>query len=364
MRPHSRALSQPVMNAIGGSSSTPRADRAVPEGIRITKVGLWYILFTLIVAIAATNTGNNALYLVWSAMLAVLIVSGVVSRQNVRRLAVALEPPSEVFANRPFGLRLSVENRGRFWPRWFLLVSVLRDGQPWLLPHLPCRGAGRGDLEVSMPRRGLQRLSAVHVASLFPFGLFRKGSRYAVDLELIVFPQLFDAASGAAPEQGELGSRPHRRRGWGHDLHALRAFRPGDDPRGIHWKQTARTGDLIYTEREAEENRRLAILFDNGVGDLGDPARAERFEHLVSEAATSAIDYLGRGFEVELVTRDQACAFGSGSRQRRALLEVLALVEARPRQGAPLASSDPRAPALRLGLESRLAAVAGREVPA
>ncbi len=328
-----------------------RADRAVPEGIRITKVGLWYILFTLIVAIAATNTGNNALYLVWSAMLAVLVVSGVVSRQNVRRLAVSLEPPTEVFANRPFGLRLQVSNLGRLWPRWFLLVSVLRTGQPWLVPFLPCRGVGRGDLEVSIPRRGLHRLKAAHVASLFPFGLFRKGSRYAVDLELIVFPELFAAASGAAPEQGELGHRPHRRRGWGHDLHALRAFRPGDDPRGIHWKQTAKTGDLVFTEREAEENRRLAILFDNGVGELADAARAERFERLVSEAATTALDYLGRGFEVELVTRGESCAFGNGPRHRRALLEVLALVEARPREGAPLASSDPRSPTLRLALE-------------
>ena len=66
-----------------------RPARPVPEGIRITKVGLWYVLITLVVAIAATNTGNNALYLVWSVMLAVLVVSGVVSRQNVRGLAVA-----------------------------------------------------------------------------------------------------------------------------------------------------------------------------------------------------------------------------------------------------------------------------------
>ncbi len=323
----------------------------MPEGIRITKVGLWYILFTLLVAIAATNTGNNALYLVWSAMLGVLVVSGVVSRQNVRRLAVSLEPPAEVFASRPFGLRLRVTNCGRFWPRWFLLVSVLRDGQPWLVPYLACGAAGRGDLEVSIPRRGIHPLGAVHVASLFPFGLFRKGSRYATDLELLVFPEIFAAASAAAPEQGDLGSRPHRRRGWGHDLHALRSFRPGDDPRGIHWKQTAKTGGLVFTEREAEENRRLAILFDNGVGELGDPARAERFERLVSEAATAALDFLGRGFEVELITRGETCAFGSGPRQRRAVLEALALVGGAPRQATPLASSDPRAATLRLALE-------------
>src|SRR5687767_9120055 len=44
----------------------------VPEGIRITKVGLWYVLLTVLVGAAATNTGNNALYLVLAAMLALL----------------------------------------------------------------------------------------------------------------------------------------------------------------------------------------------------------------------------------------------------------------------------------------------------
>ena len=48
--------------------------RPVPEGIRITKVGLWYVLFTVIVGVAATNTGNNALYLVLAVMLALLVV--------------------------------------------------------------------------------------------------------------------------------------------------------------------------------------------------------------------------------------------------------------------------------------------------
>lgn len=327
------------------------APRPIPEGIRITKVGLWYILLTLVVAIAATNTGNNALYMVWSVMLAALIVSGVVSRQNVRGLAVELEPPLEIFANRPFGMRFALANLGRFWPRWFLLFTVVRTGRPWLLPHLPRRGTGRGELEMSLPRRGLHRMRSVHVSSLFPFGLFRKGARYPVELELMVFPELFAAASTELSQSGDQGNEPIRRAGWGHDLHSLRRFRHGDDPRSIHWKRSARSGHLIYMEREAEESRRLSILFDNGAGELADEAAADRFERLVSEAATAAADYLARGFEVELVTRDGRLPFAGGPRQRLAILEALALVEPRPRQRTPLAARDPRAPQLRLAME-------------
>jgi len=325
--------------------------RPVPEGIRITKVGLWYILITLVVAVAATNTGNNALYMVWAVMLAVLVVSGFVSRQNVRHLAVRLEVPDEIFANRPFTVRFTLNNRGRLWARWFLIFSVTTAGKPYLLPYLPRRGKGRGELEMSLPKRGWYEFRAVHVASLFPFGLFRKGTRYPVGMKSLVYPEIFPAATSGPEQQGELGHLAVRRPGWGHDLHALRGFRSGDDPRGIHWKQSARTGNLIYMVREAEETRRLSILLDNGVGELSDEAIRRRFERLVSEAATAAIDYLGRGHEVELVARNRTVPFGGGARQRLVLLEALALLEEAPAGAAPLVGSDLHAPQLRLALE-------------
>ena len=60
--------------------------RPVPEGIRITKVGLWFVLFTVIVGVAATTTGNNALYLVLSAMLALLVVSAILIYNRLVKL--------------------------------------------------------------------------------------------------------------------------------------------------------------------------------------------------------------------------------------------------------------------------------------
>ena len=46
--------------------------------IRVTNLGLGFILMTLVVAIGATNTGNNGLYLVLAGMLAAMVVSGVI----------------------------------------------------------------------------------------------------------------------------------------------------------------------------------------------------------------------------------------------------------------------------------------------
>lgn len=325
--------------------------RPVPEGIRITTVGLWFVLLSILVAIAATNTGNNALYTVLAAMFAVLIVSGLLSRENVRGLEVELGSPGELFANRPFSLGFTLKSRARLFPRWFLLFTVSRSAQPLLVPYLPRRGRSVGQIEMLIGARGRHRIPFAHVSSLFPFGFFRKGVRYPAELELLVFPEIFPAAGTQLKDVDRSGEEASRRAGQGHGLYALRQYRYGDDPRGIHWKQTARTGSMVYMEREAEHSRRLSILFDNGVGDLPDEVSRNRFERLVSEAATTALEHLFRGYEVELVMRDHVLGFAGGARQRLAILEALALVTPGPRRFDPLLSSDPRAPQLRVHLE-------------
>jgi len=324
--------------------------RGTPEGIRITKVGLWFVLLTVVVAIAATNTGNNSLYLVLASMLALLVVSGVVSRWNLGRLSVSLAAPLDLFARRPAVLGFTVRNDSRHLPRWLLLFSVAPRGPVRLVPHLPPGATARGTLELIFPRRGRQRIDSAHLASLFPLGFFRKGMRYPLGVELLVYPELFAAGEVELEPSGLVGDRSAPRAGWGHELHALRPFRKGDDPRAIHWKKSAQTGALVFQERETEESLRLSIVLDNAVGRLASEAERERFERLVSEAATAAVDHLERGFEIELLTRDLRLPFGSGARQRRAALEALALVEPAPRQRAPLGAGDPTARELRLAM--------------
>lgn len=330
--------------------------RPVPEGIRITKVGLWYVLFTVIVGVAATNTGNNALYLVLAVMLSLLVVSGFVSRRNLRGLDATLEAPADVYARRPAALQFTLASRARWAARWLLLVAADERG-PWrLIPALPPGEASTGSIERIFPRRGRHRLAALHVASLFPLGLFRKGLRYPVASDVLVYPELFAPGEIEIAPAGSSGDREAARAGWGHDLHALRGFRQGDDPRGIHWKKSAQTRVLVYQEREAEETMRLSILLDNGVGARDSAAPDARFEQLVSEAATAAVDHLDRGFEVELVTRSARIGFGSGAMQRRRILEALALLECAPRGAGALVAGDAAARQLRLSLAPAMAA--------
>jgi len=337
------------------------------EGLRITKVGLWWLVLTFVVLLAATNTGNNGLYLVLVTMLAALVVGHFLAVLNLRWLAVDLRLPDEVFAQRPAAVEISLHERSGWLARWMLSIGVEvdQDGAAeqsqqtadTLLEYLGRGAQGQIRQEILLRQRGRHQLGRVRVRSLFPLGMFRKGRVFRVDREVLVYPEIFERSVARPQVAGGLGQLAAERQGQGQDLISLRDFLPGDDPRNIHWKQTAKSGRMIFKVREAEESRRLLVLFDNAVGELGDAAR-RRFEHLVSEAATAALDALGAGFEVGLSTRDTVVACATGRRQRRRILHALALVTPMARVGEPLRPADPAIPHLSLAMESALLEVA------
>ena len=328
----------------------------------MTRVGMWYTAACIVVGVAATNTGNNGLFLATAMMLAAFVLTHWLGWLNVHGLDIELDCRDEIFANRLATLGVRLRNRGRFLPKSLLVVSVQEDDMqtsgrprrhrtaPWLVPFLPARHEEQGELEVIIRRRGPRRIRAVQVTTLFPIGVFRKGRRYEQDFEILVFPELFHPSGQRHDEVGSSGDRSARRAGQSHELYALREYQNGDDPRGIHWKQTARQGELIYQQRSREENRRLRIVFDNAVGTLDSEEEVKRFERLVSEAATSAVDHLAQGYEVALTTRDTQLSYASGPRQRINILEALARVQTRPEEKKPLATDDERQGDLRLAM--------------
>lgn len=342
------------------------ADReATSGGIRITKVGFGFLLFGLVLLVAAANTGNNGLYLVLAMMSGMLVAAQLIGAANIRGVSVAVRPPAEIFANRPARFGLEVTNRSRWLGRRLLLVSLRRaDGKrlgtasrqtaPMLVGSLGRRDRIVGDAEVLVRRRGRWRHAAIDISSLFPIGFFHKIMRTSVAVDLLVYPEIFPPTAMLPERRGGLGEESSPRRGWGHELAGLRRFRAGDDPRNIHWKQTARTGGLVFKESAAEEARRLSVIFDNAAGELG-AEEQQRFERLVSEAATAAVRAIERGWEVELVTRDQLLTFAGGPTQRRRILEVLALIVPVAQTSAPLAPSAVGVRQLRLALDRRIA---------
>lgn len=311
--------------------------RLVPEWeIRITNFGLGYILMSLIVAIGATNTGNNGLYVVLAAMLAAMAVSGFVSRRNVRGVSCEIEPAGEIFAGRPALLRVRLENRLKSATAQGLFF--LHEGLPgplWIDPLPP--GARREVLvEGAFARRGVVGQPDAGLLSRFPLGLFRKYSRARLVREIVVFPSPEPGSVPEPPPEDSRGGRPHhRRRGGGSDIRTLREFVAGDDPRDIHWKQSARTRRWIVREREAERDRTVVLAVENAMADPSDPVSLALFERAVSRCAGEAMVLLSRGAEVGFAARGVSVSASSGRSQRARILDALARLDAIAARNAP-----------------------------
>jgi uncharacterized protein (DUF58 family) len=294
---------------------------------RPTRDGWWCLGAALGLGFAAMNTGNNLLYLLTALLLALVIVSGVISEQSRRGVRLRAVIPDEIYAGRPFTLGARLENVKRRRASRSLALET-----PERRMYVDRLGPGETRLltwETTLERRGRRRLAGVRVTTRFPFGLFVKTSRRLLDDEVLVFPAVRALDDPWRKRLAAGGARPVRRRGRGHDLYNLRDYRPGDDRRLIHWRSTAKTGALVVRELEAETalDTRLVLLGDG----TRDPARLEA---ALAEAASVAAHLVRTDAAVELVGPGLHVPPGRGRAHLRRLLTALALFEPAPAPAA------------------------------
>ena len=309
-----------------------------------TRDGWWTLFAAVGLGVAAVNTGNNLLYLLSSMLLALVVVSGILSEAVIRRLRLAAVLPEEIHAGRPALLGATVTSLKRWVPSYSITLEVLEGGRAVRFIYIPRIPAGDARLvtwEATLPRRGRHRLGGLRVTTRFPFGIFLKAGQPTLREEVLVFPALSPVSTHRLGQLSAGGAVAARRRGRGSDLHNLRDYRAGDDPRLVHWKSSAKTGTLTVREMEAETTLDTRIVLGGG----GDPAR---LEETVSEAASLAAHLLRAGAQVELAGRGLWVPPGRGPAQRRRALTALALWE--PAATTPEGVASPLAPPLRPGV--------------
>jgi uncharacterized protein (DUF58 family) len=288
--------------------------------IRPTRDGWWCLGAAVGLGFAAMNTGNNLLYLLASLLLGLVIVSGMLSEQSMRRLRVTPAVPDEIYAGRATVVGARLANRKRWLPSYS--VALETGGRRLYVDRLRAGDERLVTWEALFDARGRRRLPGVRLTTRFPFGLFVKAGRVLLDDEIVVFPAVRALDAGWRRRLAAGGARPLRRRGRGHDVYNLRDYRAGDDPRLIHWRSSAKGGALVVRELEAETALDARIVL---VGDgRGDPGRLEA---ALSEAASLAAHLIGADAAVELAGPGLHVPAGRGRAHRRRLLTALALYQ-------------------------------------
>lgn len=301
---------------------------------RVTTEGTRFLFFTLAVAVAAINTGNNLFYLLLAMMLSIILMSGIMAEYCLRRLEFHRHLPELVYAGEPMTATVVVANRKARLPSFSLHLWDVTGEQEidrgltlWQL--MP--GASQ---ILSYPliatRRGRLRFDGVCVGTSFPFGLFLKKAYYPLDGSVVVAPTIRPVESTFLQDLALFGqdmSLP--RKGHGSDLYNLRQYHAGDDSRSIHWLSTARTSKLMVRETEAEDQRRVTLMLS-----LFAPLSHEvPFEEAVSLTASMVQDFGARGYQVRLVVGGMSSSFGQGESHLLQLMETLALCERRSPEG-------------------------------
>ena len=220
-----------------------------------------------------------------------------------------LDPPRTA-AGRSAQVRLRLDNVGRL-PTG---VLHLEDGVPYSLGERPRfvldriepHGARELVYEVVAAHRGRYRLGPLAVRLTDPFGLCELTRAFADTDELVVTPHLTELPPvslggdrGGAGETAAVATSAA-----GTDDVSTREYRHGDDLRKVHWRSTARAGELMVRREEQPVQSRAALLLDTRAAAHRGSGPASSFEAAVSAVASLGVSLLRSGHVLRLLTDD------------------------------------------------------------
>jgi uncharacterized protein (DUF58 family) len=311
------------------------------EGLAgLTARGRAFVAAGTTAVVCAVLLGQDALTRVGVLLVALpLITAYLVGRSRYRLALVRTITPQLVTAGQPAQVQLEITNEGRT-PTGVLL---LEDHVPYVLgtrPRFVLEGISHGwhrsvSYQVRSDLRGRFEIGPMTVRVADPFGLVELGRAFQTTVSLTVTPRT--VALPTIPLTGAwTGSGDNRPRafatGSAEDV-TVREYRRGDDLRRVHWRSSARTGELMVRREEQPWQSRATLFLDNRLEAHRGHGAASSLESAVSAAASIALHLSQRGFMVRLVTADgedrNTLWHDRASSQNTApLLEALAVVTA------------------------------------
>ncbi len=299
-----------------------------PEGL------LWFVIASGLLLIGLLK-GINLITLLASLLIVLVLWNGWIARRQVKQVYAQHCEDEPAFAETPFAAAVRLDNRGR---RPVAGLEVRAGGvtaQRWLVAELAAGAAVVLRAAVVYPRRGYAEVEALTLWSGYPLGLVRVQGPHARALARVVLPRLGRLhramlrrlLSRRSPALGQTRGVPCQTPTAQAEFHGLRPYRPGDSPRNVHWRTSARHGELMVREYEEWPNDDLTVVVEarKDVGPSDDP----RLELAIRVAATICWEWCRQsGDRLVLAVAGQTVTVQNGITGHafaRTLLERLAL---------------------------------------
>jgi len=300
--------------------------------LQITREGGGFIFIILSVGIGAVLTSNNLLYLVLAMCCSFLVVSGVLSELTLKKIKIVGSLPATLYAQDFFPVTITVTNCKKYFSSYSLRIAIRPDSESRLqgnsdiyIFHLPPEGSEEKTLLMKANKRGPLRIRGFQVSTRFPFGFFYKQKFFPEKMTTLIFPAIqpiyFPQPSHPSAEgQGIL-------RHQGEEIFALREYREGDPLNTVHWKSSAKTGNLRVKELLTGGEQSFTLFLNLRDSQTNRQVPESILEKRVSTAASLAYNLIHRGDEVSLKTEDHyQIPFGNSETHLERIMKFLATV--------------------------------------
>lgn len=276
--PSAGRASQPTAEADAWADMEHRTWRGRAVGrvhTRLTRNGVHMAFVAVFAVLGGAARGFNLLVILAGLMVGILLMQWRFCRATLPGLTVKRSLPRYAFAGTPFRVRFVLTNHRRWLPAWLIQIQDRIRG-----PALPARGAeGQCAVAITQPgktepsqyecvlnRRGRYRFGPVRLATGFPFGLINTWKNTRTAAPLVVFPRLAHLQpnwTGVIENRREgLASTRHNSGHSEGEFFGIRGWQAGDSKRWIHWRTTARVGDLAVRQFEQRNRTQLSVILD------------------------------------------------------------------------------------------------------
>lgn len=277
----------------------------------LTARGRLFVIGGLAVVLVAMVAGQRDVMRIGLLLLTLPVVALIlVARARLRMSCERTIEPAMVPLGSPMRGQITLGQDGRL-PAGILL---LEDTVPRELGSRPRFLVDRADVRwrrvVEYPLLGRVRgrfsTGPLRVRTTDPFGLVQLDRQFVATSEVMVTPNIVPLPNvrtlGGGGSTGE--ARPHRIGVVGQDDALVREYRQGDDVRRIHWRSTARRGEIMVRREEQAWDPSASIILDSRISAHAGRGMHNSLEWAISAAGSVAIHFLQDGFGVEIYEAD------------------------------------------------------------
>lgn len=277
----------------------------------LTARGRMFVLGGLIILLVAMTAGQRDVMRIGLLLLVLPLIAGIlVTRARLRMSCERTVEPAQVSLDSPMRGRITLGQDGRL-PAGILLledtVPAELGGRPrFLVDKADTRWRRVVEYPLLGRVRGRFSTGPLRVRTTDPFGLVQLDRQFVATTEVMVTPEIVPLPNirtiGGGGSTGE--ARPHRIGVVGQDDALVREYRQGDDVRRIHWRSTARRGELMVRREEQAWDPSASILLDSRAAAHAGRGMHNSIEWAISAAASIALHFLDDGFGIEIYEAD------------------------------------------------------------